>query len=659
MEAHDMIRVLWSIVVFCIPIGVMLGCNGRLAGTGSETASGTKAYVFLPNGNPAPHARVTLFAVSDTSRIPQSTIYADSNGAYSLDNVADGMYNVWIEKDTFVAFLDSTELSADHPEKDSVTMYPGFAFSGIVGLEPNHNPQTVFAQLVGTGKYANVSIDGKFTISGLAAGTYSLLVTTTLTNYTTTYRQIVLTKEGKQTPASTDTIPMIYTGIPVVRGLSGRYDTLSGRVIIWWNKTHYHDFADYLVFRDKLPAVLLGNSPLTAVHDTIFYDTLPVSMDSSDTIATAGTNSADEYAYRVMVRNNSGDAGKYYKSVIISVPRKAAPYASADFTYKKYGSGETIQLPKIGDTILIIASVTCPQGISALAWYSAKPAGSGSDSLLKNTSFSLQRNTRNDTVKHVLGRSLFSADSSCIKIVISDGKGTKRTLVEVIHADTTASSPDQPATVVAAFLFSGNLRDTSGNGNNGVAFGGGFVTDRFGNKNCAYGFDGTGENNYIEVLNPLNLPSGDVPKSLCGWMLLGPKAGVGKSYYDCDLGGFGTASYGSNFSLGINGDYNCVTVWGWSDVADWHSTIAPQPYVDQKWHHFAVTYDGTKTTIYIDGVEKDATTSFRWTTIPEHIILGNQINKAGHEIEGSIDDIYIYKGCLSASAVRALAQDKP
>ena len=48
--------------------------------------------------------------------------------------------------------------------------------------------------------------------------------------------------------------------------------------------------------------------------------------------------------------------------------------------------------------------------------------------------------------------------------------------------------------LVAYFPFNGNANDESGNSNNGIVNGATLTTDRFGNTNSAYSFDGIGNN---------------------------------------------------------------------------------------------------------------------------------------------------------------------
>jgi hypothetical protein len=57
--------------------------------------------------------------------------------------------------------------------------------------------------------------------------------------------------------------------------------------------------------------------------------------------------------------------------------------------------------------------------------------------------------------------------------------------------------------LVGWWPFTGNAIDSSGNGNNGTVNGETLTTDRFGNANKAYSFDG---NDFIEVNSSISPP---------------------------------------------------------------------------------------------------------------------------------------------------------
>jgi hypothetical protein len=66
--------------------------------------------------------------------------------------------------------------------------------------------------------------------------------------------------------------------------------------------------------------------------------------------------------------------------------------------------------------------------------------------------------------------------------------------------------------LVGWWPFNGNANDESGNGNNGTVNGATLTTDRNGNANAAYSFDGV--NDYIQSINPLGNLTSDFTISL-------------------------------------------------------------------------------------------------------------------------------------------------
>jgi len=69
--------------------------------------------------------------------------------------------------------------------------------------------------------------------------------------------------------------------------------------------------------------------------------------------------------------------------------------------------------------------------------------------------------------------------------------------------------------LVAYYPFCGNAYDQSGHGNNGNVNGASLTTDRFGNTNAAYSFDGT--SNYIEVPHSSSLNFGTQDFTISAW----------------------------------------------------------------------------------------------------------------------------------------------
>ena len=93
--------------------------------------------------------------------------------------------------------------------------------------------------------------------------------------------------------------------------------------------------------------------------------------------------------------------------------------------------------------------------------------------------------------------------------------------------------------MLAYYPFNGNANDESGNGNNGTVNGATLTTDRFGNVDAAYDFDG---NSYIQSSGN-NLPDGERTVSL--WLY---SNNIGSGPLGRSVLGYGIGSSGPPFS---------------------------------------------------------------------------------------------------------------
>jgi hypothetical protein len=206
--------------------------------------------------------------------------------------------------------------------------------------------------------------------------------------------------------------------------------------------------------------------------------------------------------------------------------------------------------------------------------------------------------------------------------------------------------------LVAYYPFSDSINDSSGNGNNGVLFGGvSLAVDRFGNPNSACAFDGTG---YITVNNSPSLQTGSV-WSIAFWFKVGrygPDNWMGMVtkaestvYYDA----------GPRQMLSYENTSNPIS----------YSSMGPPPYVYETsiplewnyWHHSVLTCDGDSVRSYLNGTRKftfpwDDTWTFS-NCYP--LTIGSQ-NGSFHTryFNGSIDEVRIYNHALSQTEIDTL-----
>lgn len=209
--------------------------------------------------------------------------------------------------------------------------------------------------------------------------------------------------------------------------------------------------------------------------------------------------------------------------------------------------------------------------------------------------------------------------------------------------------------LVGAWTFNGNANDITGNNNNGTVYGATPVTDRCGNLNGAYNFDGV--NDYIQLL--ATGPTGTVSRSLSFWTRssntnLSPVVAF-------DYGA--STGNGDVFQMVFN--YNCPGVG--IDVSNQALIRGNYCLMNDQWHHIVAVYNSSVSTqinsvvFYIDGVSQPSISCFVTgtngninTSTANPITIGKHINGMGRFFNGSLDDFYLYNRPLTSAEVQQL-----
>jgi hypothetical protein len=250
--------------------------------------------------------------------------------------------------------------------------------------------------------------------------------------------------------------------------------------------------------------------------------------------------------------------------------------------------------------------------------------------------------------------------SSCIFLDCKKGI-TDQSNLAITSINIDAGLPIQG--LVAYYSFNGNADDASGNGYNGTVHGASLVTDRFGNGNSAYSFNG--KNNYIDLGDILdNVFCADTAQfSVSGWakinaynpnggnIIIG-KATGGPGPYQWDL------SYNNDGTL-AGGVFSDSTV---NNYLIKYTSIGTN-----QWFHFVLIFDGKQplndriqiflnTTLYTQNYQSGGTlgTSTKNTSIS--LIIGGQNHYPLPQnlFDGFIDDIRIYNRPLTIAEIDAL-----
>jgi photosystem II stability/assembly factor-like uncharacterized protein len=192
--------------------------------------------------------------------------------------------------------------------------------------------------------------------------------------------------------------------------------------------------------------------------------------------------------------------------------------------------------------------------------------------------------------------------------------------------------------LVAYYPFTGNANDPSGYANHGIVYGATLTSDRFGNPQSAYRFDGVAQ--YIRVPNAPDLQS-VAQKSVSFWINMEPGGGpqnpriLSKGY----PGGFEIGTAGTEESRNLIFTQPGVNFASKGKVSS------------GSWQHCVWTYDGTTSSVYINGV-RDTTGAFIPASVTTDLYIGraSTLNTADN-FKGSIDDIRVYNRALSPAEV--------
>lgn len=204
--------------------------------------------------------------------------------------------------------------------------------------------------------------------------------------------------------------------------------------------------------------------------------------------------------------------------------------------------------------------------------------------------------------------------------------------------------------LVVAYEFSGNADDSSGNGNHGVINGGvSLATDRFGNANSAFYFDGV--DGYVNSSQTFS-PQSEGLISL--WF---------RADHDA-VGGTGIASSRSDYGY-LDGDWiveigSNLEVYYWNGAGGWNGPGGISRPSLEEWHHLALSWDVTSgSTTYLDGNPVGSSP----VPVP---LFGNIDLDIGRDalvhsstccalyFPGSIDDVFVYDRALSEAEVQTL-----
>lgn len=208
------------------------------------------------------------------------------------------------------------------------------------------------------------------------------------------------------------------------------------------------------------------------------------------------------------------------------------------------------------------------------------------------------------------------------------------------HFDNFMVTAPVPPALVAYYPFTGNADDSSGRGSDGVVAGAALTTDRFGNPNSAYSFDGI--NDYISA----GTVDFSVPVSVSLWF----KSSVVNAVYHSVLAWNNEAYPQQGIQLFADGAGKFNVRIGFGSDRKTLSIVDG----DNAWHHLAATRDATNSLkVYVDGV-LEVSSSNTSALGSNHTLYFGRTFMSNEFFNGAIDDIRIYNYAISAAQADSL-----
>jgi hypothetical protein len=202
--------------------------------------------------------------------------------------------------------------------------------------------------------------------------------------------------------------------------------------------------------------------------------------------------------------------------------------------------------------------------------------------------------------------------------------------------------------LIVSYPFSGNANDVSGNNLNGTVTNAVLSTDRYGNANSAYYFDGTS----ALITIPHNTILNAFPLTINVWFKTNTSGGGGGSivnkYQNGSLNGY-------NLSLlASNGHYKTQYYYNGSNNVTGETTTT---YNDNQWHMATAVYSNSDLKMYIDN---SLVKTVSWTGTPQattttrDLLIGKLDEAVNYFYQGYIDDISLYNSALTLSQIDSL-----
>jgi Leucine-rich repeat (LRR) protein/sugar lactone lactonase YvrE len=232
--------------------------------------------------------------------------------------------------------------------------------------------------------------------------------------------------------------------------------------------------------------------------------------------------------------------------------------------------------------------------------------------------------------------------------------------------------------LIAFYPLDGNANEVSGNADNGTVDNATLTTDRFGNANSAYSFDGSSSQITVPNIDGLRNYS---QFAVAAWIKNQGGGHIIRQGVNCPDGA--PVYKGNSFSFGIdsNDKVGLSVNSGTGNFYEAGNQIIGRKIVaqDDNWHFVVGTFDNGELSLYIDGVKdtaksiyfddgkyvnnmKPSAQSSQFSLMAdssEELTIGVKYSWCGHtfkatSFKGAIDDVQMYNRVLTDAEIQAL-----
>lgn len=214
---------------------------------------------------------------------------------------------------------------------------------------------------------------------------------------------------------------------------------------------------------------------------------------------------------------------------------------------------------------------------------------------------------------------------------------------------------DEPeGDLVAFYPFTGNANDESGNGHHGTVYGASLSTDRNGNSNKAYSFDG--DRDYIDLPQSNNIINR--VQSISFWVYFDVEYPPDTDNKNQDYLISKAHDTGYQRDVITRDNTNHIRNTFGTSSSSSSDLITSVSFTNHRWYHIVFVRNQTTNTVYVAGnYDNSNTYDGYYIDDSDYLMIGTYhdnygiVNSLNRSLKGKIDDIRIYNRALSAQEV--------